>query len=336
MKKIRKSFGVILTAAVFLSTLTACTDGNGQNLKAKETLKIGVANRTFKENVYRYMEEGSQARAEQLHAEIRWQACDMNIATQMNIVENYIAQDYDCIAIEPCDTVTVYQTARRVQKEGIPLIALDQKMEGIVPDLYITADNYKLGSMQVEDFISRWGEEPANCVVLTGPDGEYGAEQIKSGVVDTIAKYENLNLIFIQAIADWDREKAMKSMEDAISVYGEEIDVVFAANDGMMLGAYKAAENSGLENKMEFYGGDDDKETVEMILAGADNLHTVERNSYQNGEIIAEAAYELMTGAEVTYDEIDEDGYKVRWVELEMVSADEMDPAREKFPELFE
>lgn len=299
---------------------------------------VGVANRTFKESAYLFMQQGSLEKAEEIgNMQIDWQACDLNIAQQRNIIENFISQDYDVIAIEPCDSVSMVQMAQEVRDAGIKLIFIEQKMDGIAPDIWITGDNYEIGCMQVEDFISRYGEdEPATCIMLAGTDGDFAAEEIKSGVKDTIEKYDNLELVFEQTIQDWDREQAMTSMEDAISVYGDEIDVVFAANDGMALGAYKAAENAGIESGIYFYGGDNDEETNEMILAGAENIFVVDRGSYSHGEMIAEAAYELATGAELTYDEVDEDGYVCRWATLSMVGYDNLEPSKIKFPELFE
>lgn len=124
-------------------------------------------------------------------------------------------------------------------------------------------------------------------------------------------------------------------MEDAISVYGDKINVVFAANDGMALGAYKAAQNAGLEQDIYFYGGDNDQETNEMILAGAENIFVVDRGSYAHGEMITDAAVELATGADLTFDETDADGYKCKWATLTMVGYDNLEPSKVKYPDLF-
>ena len=333
--------GLVLLLSACGKDASSNADASGSNdgaAESGEAIKVGVANRTFKESAYLFMQQGSEAKAEEYdNLQIDWQACDLNIAQQKNIIENFISQGYDVIAIEPCDSVSMVQMAQEVRDAGIKLIFIEQKMEGIAPDVWITGNNYEIGCMQVEDFIARYGEdEPATCVMLAGTDGDFAAEEIKRGVKDTVAKYPNLDLVFEQTIQDWDREKAMKSMEDAISVHGDTIDVVFAANDGMALGAYKAAQNAGYEQDIIFYGGDNDQETNEMILAGAENIFVVDRGSYAHGEMITEAAYELATGADLTYDEEDEDGYKCKWATLTMVGYDNLEPSKIKFPELFE
>ena len=340
MKKrnVVRLFGVLLTLTMFLSVGTGCGNG-GEDAEAGggDTIKVGVANRTFKESAYLFMQQGSEDKAAEYgNVQIDWQACDLNIAQQKNIIENFISQGYDVIAIEPCDSVSMVQQAQEVRDAGIKLIFIEQKMEGIAPDIWITGNNYEIGCMQVEDFIKRWGEDkPATCVMLAGSDGDYAAEEIKRGVKETVAKYPNLELVFEQTIQDWDREKAMKSMEDAISVYGDKINVVFAANDGMALGAYKAAQNAGLEQDIYFYGGDNDQETNEMILAGAENIFVVDRGSYAHGEMITDAAVELATGADLTFDETDADGYKCKWATLTMVGYDNLEPSKVKYPDLF-
>ena len=340
-----KSIGLV---AVSLSVLlSGCAGGGtgggtekeaGGDKPAGDTIKVGVANRTFKESAYLFMQQGSEAKAEEYgNVQIDWQACDLNIANQKNIVENFISQGYDAIVIEPCDSVSMVQQAREVRDAGISLIFIEQKMDGIAPDIWITGNNYQLGCLQVEDFVKRWGEDqPAKCVMLAGSDGDYAAEEIKRGVQETVAKYPNLELVFEQTIQDWDREKAMKSMEDAISVHGDAINAVFAANDGMALGAYKAAQNAGLEKDMYFYGGDNDQETNEMILAGAENIFVVDRGSFSHGEMITTAAVQLVSGEELTFDETDADDYKCKWAQLTMVGYDNLEPSKIKFPELFE
>lgn len=342
MKK--KNFARIgCLALALIMLLSACdgskgTDADSGNVKSEgETIKIGVANRTFKESCYLFMQQGSQAKAEEYgNVKIDWQACDLNIAQQKNIVENFISQDYDVIVIEPCDSVSMVQQAQEIRAAGAKLIFIEQKMDGIAPDVWITANNYDIGVMQVEEFVKRWGEDKeANCIMLAGSDGDYAAEELKRGVKDTVEKYPKLKLVFEQTIQDWDREKAMKSMEDAISVHGDAINVVFAANDGMALGAYKAAQNAGFEKDMLFYGGDNDEETNEMILAGAENIFVVDRGSYAHGEMITTAAVELATGKDVTFD-AQEDDYKCKWATLTMVGFDNQEPSKVKYPHLFE
>lgn len=325
----------IICALLAISLLLTGCAASSVKKDSKDVIKVGVANRTFKESAYLFMQQGSEARAKEYgNVQIDWQACDLNIAQQKNIIENFISQSYDAIVIEPCDTVSMVQQAQEVMDAGIKCIFIEQKMQGITPDIFISGNNYQLGCMQVEDYVSRVGDT-AKAVLLSGSDGDYAAEEIKRGVKETCAKYPGLEIVFDQTIQDWDREKAMKSMEDAISVYGDEIDVVFAANDGMALGAYKAAQNAGIAQDIIFYGGDNDEETNQMILDGAENIFVIDRGSYYHGEFITEAAYELCTGAELTYDETDADGYKCRWATLTMVGYDNLEPSKIKYPDLF-
>ena len=306
---------------------------------AGDMIKVGVANRTFKESVYLFMQQSSEAKAKEYgNMQIDWQACDVNLATQKSVVENFISQGYDVIMIEPVDAVSMIRSAKEVQDAGIKLILFDTRMEGIVPDAFVTSDLYQMGVMQVEHFAKLYGaDKAANVVMIDGSPGDLSADLMRSGVRDTIEeKYPNFEIVYEQQIQDFDREKAMKSMEDVISVHGDTINAVFCANDGMMLGAYKAAKNAGMEANIAFYGGDNDKETNEMILAGTHNLYVLDRGAIQQGELIARAAYELATGAELTCDKEDEDGYKVIMSQNVMVSSDNLEPSKIKFPELFE
>lgn len=136
MKKrnVVRLFGVLLTLTMFLSVGTGCGNG-GENAEAGggDTIKVGVANRTFKESAYLFMQQGSEDKAAEYgNVQIDWQACDLNIAQQKNIIENFISQGYDVIAIEPCDSVSMVQQAQEVRDAGIKLIFIDRRWKALL------------------------------------------------------------------------------------------------------------------------------------------------------------------------------------------------------------
>jgi ribose transport system substrate-binding protein len=71
---------------------------------------------------------------------------------------------------------------------------------------------------------------------------------------DAIARYPGLQIIH-DPVANWLREEAMTQMEMALAAHPK-IDLVYAHNDPMAMGAYLAAKAKGREKEMKFIGID--------------------------------------------------------------------------------
>ena len=71
---------------------------------------------------------------------------------------------------------------------------------------------------------------------------------------EAIAKSPDIRIVH-DPVANWLREEAMAQMESALAAH-EHIDLVYAHNDPMAMGAYLAARAKGRENEMKFIGID--------------------------------------------------------------------------------
>lgn len=335
----------ILSAAMLLA-LTAC-GGQGDSAAASggdaaasaasgDPVKIGVVIQTLKANVYTVMQKAAVEKAKELGVDLVFQSCELNAATQKNQIETMLGQGIDVLVIEPADADSMAATAQMVRDQGVKIINLEQRINNFDSDLWIVGDSHKVGELQVEKFVEMWGtEKPAKIVLLCGTAGDEVAESISAGVRESAAKYSNLEIVVDQQVAEWDRQKAMNYMEDAIVKTGGAIDVVMANNDNMALGAYKAAENAGIADRLWFIGADNDEETNQCILDGKQFM-TVDKGAITQGERITEAAYMLATGETPPSDTID-GNMPVWYTPVTMVTKDTIkEISAPKFPNLFQ
>lgn len=335
--------GMMATAMAF--TVTAC--GSSGSPAASQSaaksggssgdkVKIGVVIQTLKANVYTVMQQSAMEKAEELGVELLFQSCELNAATQKSQVETMLGQGIQALVIEPADADSMAVTAQMVRDQGIPVINLEQRITGFDSDLWIVGDSYKVGQSQVEDFIKVWGEDtPANIVLLCGTAGDEVAETISRGVRETAAKYDNLSIVVDQQVAEWDRQKAMNYMEDAIVQTGGKINVVMANNDNMALGARKAAENAGIAEDIWFIGADNDEEMDQGILDGK-KMMTVDKGAILQGQRIVEAAYKLVKGETTESDAMDGE-MPVWYTPVQMVTKENIEEiSGPKFPNLFQ
>lgn len=347
MSKRFRLLSMFMVSAMLVLSFTGCapkaatpTDSTDsaatEDQAAEKKVKIGVVVQTLQANVYVVMKDNAVKKAEELGDELIFQDSNLNAATQKNQVENMMAQGIDVLVMEPADAASMAVTAQAVRDAGKKVINLEQRISNFKADLWIVADSFKVGEMQVESFVKVWGtEKPANIVLLPGTVGDEVAESITKGVESAVAKYPNLKIVYKQNVQDWDRQKAMNYMEDAMVKQGGKIDAVIANNDGMMLGALKAAENADVSDRMWFIGADNDLETNQAILAGK-NVMTVDKGAIVQGQRIAEAAHMLANGQTPPSDAV-LDGIPVWYTPIQQVTKDTAkEVSGPKYPELFQ
>jgi len=309
------------------------TSGNSSGSKDDDKVKIGVTIVSMKTPVYQVMKKSAEAKAKELGVELIWQSAEFDPQVQLNQIQNFVTSGVDAIVIEPADDSAAHQHVKLAKDAGIPVVNLEYYIKGADTDLRIVGDSVKVGELQVNSFIEEWGDKPAKAVILSGTSGSEVAESITKGNKNAIEKNKNIELLSQQYHNNWDQQLAMNTMENMLVKYKNDIQVVFANNDSMIMGAYKAAQNAGVADKIIFYGSDNNQDVVEEILKDAP-IRTVDKGAFLQGERIIEGALKVANEEEVPYDVVIDD-IPVWYTPISLVNKDNLDAAKGKFPELF-
>lgn len=169
---------------------------------------------------------------------------------QIKAIRSYIAQKVDVIAFSPVVESgwdTVLQEAKAAK---IPVILTDRGIDSKDPSLYTTF----IGSDFVEEGrkAGRWllenykGKGDVNIVELQGTVGSAPAIDRKRGFEEIIKTDPRYKIIRSQT-GDFTRAKGKEVMEAFLKAEGKKINVLFAHNDDMAIGAIQAIEEAGLE-----------------------------------------------------------------------------------------
>lgn len=137
--------------------------------------------------------------------------------------------------------------------KSIPVIVLDRAVEGYDYTLYIGPDNESIGrqaGMLVADLI---GQKEGKVIEVQGLLDSPPVIGRSKGFRDIIKEYSNIK-ISRTIISEWQRDEAEDKITEVLNE-DKNIDVIFAHNDYMALGAYKAAHNLGINN-MKIIGVD--------------------------------------------------------------------------------
>jgi ribose transport system substrate-binding protein len=177
---------------------------------------------------------------------------------QVAQIEAFIRQKPDLLIVAPNERAPLTEVMGRAYKSGIPVICLERDIVEPNYTTYIKSDNRKIGEMAgnfiVDHLKKKYGSPRGNIVELRGLLGVEGEINRYAGAHEVFSKYPEIKIVH-EAVADWIQAKAKDRMTEALRAQPK-IDVVYAHNDPMAVGAYLAARELGREKEMIFVGID--------------------------------------------------------------------------------
>ncbi|MCG8483241.1 MAG: sugar ABC transporter substrate-binding protein [Clostridia bacterium] len=337
--------GIILVTVVImlLSLLTGCapsTEGEtdpqeNSDPKPVSELKIGVVSQSMKEQVYRDMKAGAEAKANEAGVTLKWQTCDYDAQKQLQIVNNYITQGFDVLIIEPVNPETSVPLMEAAQAANVPVVNLEAEVKGgDGAAVRVTCDFNAIGRAQMQKFVDDWGsDEPANVVILAGTKTDNVAQEMVKGYHEILDNNPHITVVQEEWHNNWDRQLAMNTMQNVLA-RGDKVHGVIGNNDAMTIGAVRAAEEAKVKDSILFYSMDHDRDAVEEMKAGT-KYSDIDKSSHLQGERLFESAFAIAQGQEPLYDEV-VDGVKTWFTPFRFSSWDDLSVSKEVYPDMFE
>jgi galactofuranose transport system substrate-binding protein len=223
---------------------------------------------------------------------------------QIKALRSFIAQKVDVIAFSPVVESGWETVLREAKAAKIPVILTDRAVKVSDPSLYVTF----IGSDFVEEGrrAARWLVERAktmpqatvNIVELQGTVGSAPALDRKKGFEEVIAGNSKFKILRSQT-GDFTRAKGKEVMEAFLKAEGKNINVLFAHNDDMAIGAIQAIEEAGLKPGKDILvvSIDGVKGAFQAMVAGKLNV-TVECNPLL-GQQLMDIAHDVVAGKQV-------------------------------------
>lgn len=175
-------------------------------------------------------------------------------AKQIQQIENFILQGVDVLIVAPNEAAPITPAVKKAKDAGINVVCLERNLLEPVYDIFVGADNVKIGELAGQ-FIAEKLHGVENPVVLEmkGLLGTKPQDERHDGAHKFIDPIPNVKVI--EEVANWIQGEALKRMETVLQA-NSKIDVVYAHNDPMAVGCYLAAKNAGREKEMLFVGVD--------------------------------------------------------------------------------
>lgn len=266
--------------------------------------------------------------------------------TQNDKVDLFITKKYNALAINPVDRTAAGTIIDKAQKANIPVVffnrePLPEDMKKWDKVYYVGAKAEQSGTLQGQLIVDYWKAHPEadknkdgvlQYVMLKGEPGHQDAELRTKysiqAVTDAGIKVDKL----AEDTAMWDRVKGQDKMASFIASLGDKIEVVFANNDDMALGAIEALKAAGYFKDGKFIPvvGVDATAPGLQALSDGTMLGTVLNDAKNQGKATFMLSYVLAqgktpdksnTGFDIT------DG-KYVWVPYVKITKDNMNDAK--------
>jgi simple sugar transport system substrate-binding protein len=180
--------------------------------------------------------------------ELKFSDAQQKQENQIKAIRSYIQQKVDVIAFSPVVESGWDNVLKEAQTAKIPVILTDRAVDSADTSLYKTflgsdfvEEGRKAGKWLVEEY--KDSTDTVNIVELQGTTGSAPANDRKAGFAEVIAAESKFKVIASQT-GDFTRAKGKEVME-AFLKSNPDIDVLYAHNDDMGLGAIEAIEGAG-------------------------------------------------------------------------------------------
>ena len=241
--------GFLLAAALSCAAIMGgCSRDAGSERKAQPVLgfsQIGAESEWRTANTASI--KSSLAKA---GIQLRFSDAQQKQENQIKALRSFIAQKVDVIAFSPVVESGWGTVLREAKAAKIPVILTDRAVNEKDDSLWVTF----MGSDFVEEGrkAGRWllenykGQGDVNIVELQGTVGSAPAIDRKKGFEEIIKAQPRFKIVRSQT-GDFTRAKGKEVMEAFLKAEGKKINVLYAHNDDMAIGAIQAIEEAGLK-----------------------------------------------------------------------------------------
>ncbi|SCD19134.1 two-component sensor kinase signaling systems [Proteiniphilum saccharofermentans] len=219
-----------------------------------------------------------------------------NNQKQIRQIRELINRKVDVLIISPNESNNLTPIAVEAYRAGIPTIIADRKINSDEYTSYVGGDSYEIGKMAGQ-YASSLLPDSATILEIWGTKTTSPAIERHQGFIDGLDKSKGFNIISIEG--KWRREIARDETEKLPDY--ENIDLVYAHNDVMAIGAREAIikRDSSLIPKIKIMGVDGAFGKDAGLEAVADGRIDASFLYPTGGDEVIKVAMKILTGQPV-------------------------------------
>ncbi len=286
----------ILVVAIFFFACFAALGAGKKEAEKKQTIVLMPPH--LVSPYYITMIDAAKQAAEKypsLVIDVKAPTAEPGLEEQMAMLEDTLQKDVFLIGITSINWEAVTPLLQRAIQKGIKvaLLDVDTHIQGVDAITAIGVDNIE-GGREAGRYTVKQLNGKGRVAILEGVTGDYWSERRVRGFREIVDQNPGIEIVTIQP-AKWAREEALAVMENILQTH-QDLDLVWGLNGNMALGAMKAIQDAGLENRTMVVGYNGDAEEIEAIKAGNEKA-TVAQNPAGIGRCLVEdVAVKMLEG----------------------------------------
>ncbi|MGW2284288.1 sugar ABC transporter substrate-binding protein [Streptomyces phaeochromogenes] len=271
MKACIRGAAIAMTVISTVVALGACGQDAEDNSDTGNTLRIGVL-----------LPDSTTARWEtqdrRLLQERITELCDDcevenanakgDVAIQQEQMDSMLTKGVDAIILVAVDARSLRPAVRKADEAGVPVIAYDRLAEGPIAG-YASFDGEEVGRLQGRALLTAMGDRAPDdqIVMMNGDPTDPNAVSFKKGALSVLQGRVKIGEAY--DTLQWRTETAHMNMSAAIAALGvENIDGVYAANDGLAAGCISSLKANKVAPLPPVTGQDAELGAVRRIVEG--------------------------------------------------------------------
>lgn len=266
---------------------------------AATDITIGFIPMTLNNEYFITMVAGAQMKADELGVKLEIQAGDSHSSAeaQLEIVENMITSGVKAICVVPSSSEGMLTALKKCEEANIPVINLDTRLNaelleenGVQAVPFIGTDNYT-GAKTAGEYALENMPEGTKVAILTGIEGQENAAFRRNGFYEAVeGKFD----VVAEQTANWEVDEAYSVTQNILQA-NPDIELIFASNDGMAIGAMRVVQELKKQDSIKVIGFDAISEAVNMVKEGT-LLGTVAQYPGEMGILGVQAAVDAING----------------------------------------
>ena len=327
-RKVRalKTKRLLVLILVLILTLCSCQTqetGEGESIDDKvDKIQIGMSFDSFVIERWQKDRDVFVSVAKDMGAEVNVQNANGDLEEQKKQIEYFIDKGMDAIVIVCIDSDGLADTVKKARDAGIKVVAYDRLIHDADVDLYISFDNYEVGTMMGNTLVDN-GLAQGRVIMLEGPLTDDNVNQIEEGFGKVMADNQ-IEIVDTMHCDGWRAELAGEYVYNNLDLI-ESVNAIMCGNDNLATRVVHALSENRMADRIMVVGQDADLEACQRIVEGTQVMTVykpVEKLATRAAECtISLVKKEPITGEDVTT--INDGKYDVPCVKLDPIAVTE-------------
>lgn len=177
-------------------------------------------------------------------AVVEIRSADDSNAKQIEDIKYFVKNGFDIIIVSPNEAAALTPIIKEVYEKGVPVVIFDRNINGDSYTARIGVDDEGLGRAAAHYGLHMLGNG-AKAIEIYGLKGSTPAEGRHNGFIKEFE--HNGGELLASTSGNWNKEDAIPVVDSLLKIYPE-VDLIYAHNDRMAIGASEVTHKHGRDN----------------------------------------------------------------------------------------